>query len=120
MNENDLKDFGKNLIRMRQEKGISREELSRRSGVSSSSLIKYEKGEREPKNSTMRRIQAALGYEPDEPIMSMPYDEIHVYQETDLRLAVTHALEDLNVLGLKKVSDYIDDLIIIGKYRKWG
>lgn len=118
MNKSNLSTFGKNLIRIRQEKGITREELSRRSGVSSSSLIKYERGEREPKNSTLRRIQEALGFEPDEPIFTYELPEYHIFKEEDLRLSVANALEDLNSFGLQKISDYIDDLMIISKYRK--
>ena len=45
---------------IREEKGISKNELSQRSGLSRSAILKIEKGERRPTVATMYRLCKAL------------------------------------------------------------
>ena len=49
------------LKEVRKEKGMSRAELSVRSGVSYKLLWEYENGRREPSLATLRKITKALG-----------------------------------------------------------
>lgn len=113
----NLSEFSKALKRKRLLKDLTKKELAEKCGVSPSSIGKYESGIREPKASTRRKLEEILGTI-EEPTMDIPYDEIHVYNEIDLRQSVIKRLDNINVLGLKRISDYLDDIDRIEKYRK--
>jgi len=55
VNEQSIK-FGKALLRLRENKGISKEELSEKSGVSLCSLDRYEKGLNVPTVRTLNKL----------------------------------------------------------------
>ncbi len=52
------------LRRARERKVLSMREVSRLSGVANDGIIAYERGEQEPRPSTVRKLAAALGVEP--------------------------------------------------------
>lgn len=59
---NPLKPYvGPALRRLRAERGFSQAEISRRSGLSTSRMSRYESGETEPSLSSLKRILDALG-----------------------------------------------------------
>lgn len=56
-------DFGSRLRQLREEAGISCNELARRSGVSDGMISRLERGERTPTLDTARKLARALGQE---------------------------------------------------------
>lgn len=54
------------LLRMRNERAWSREELAARTGISRDSIAKYENGERSPKPDKLRALCEMLDCEPAE------------------------------------------------------
>ncbi len=52
------------LRRARERKVLSMRELSRLSGVANDGIIAYERGDQEPRPSTIRKLAAALGIDP--------------------------------------------------------
>src|SRR5829696_546236 len=55
--------FGKNLRRVREERGISQTELFKRSGVAQSTISELEHGKRRPHRGTVGTLAEALGVE---------------------------------------------------------
>ncbi len=55
-----MPDIGKNIKRIRKEKGVSQKELAERLGTSPQNLAQYENGKRTPKIDTLRKIASAL------------------------------------------------------------
>ncbi len=56
----DEHSFGTNLRRIREEAGLSQEELMGEAGVHRTQISEYERGERVPKLITLERISRAL------------------------------------------------------------
>jgi transcriptional regulator with XRE-family HTH domain len=56
---------GSVLLDWRERRSYTQEELARRSGVDTSSIGAYERGERKPKGEKLARICVALGLEPE-------------------------------------------------------
>lgn len=52
--------FGDRLKEIRKKKGLSQKELGQRLGVSQAMIAQYEKGDRNPKLETVKKIAAAL------------------------------------------------------------
>jgi transcriptional regulator with XRE-family HTH domain len=59
-----LGDFGKNLRAARVELGLSQEEIADRSGVPQGEISRIERGERDPRVSTVLRLAKAIGFAP--------------------------------------------------------
>lgn len=55
-----MPDIGKNIKKIRKEKGVSQKQLAERLGTSPQNLAQYENGKRTPKIDTLRKIAAAL------------------------------------------------------------
>ena len=54
-------DFGTNLKRIREEAGLSQEDLMDLAGVHRTQISEYERGKRVPKVGTVERLSRALG-----------------------------------------------------------
>ena len=59
-----IKAFGKNLKRLREQKGITQEALAFKSEIARSQVIRFEQGERSPTLSTILALAGGLGVEP--------------------------------------------------------
>lgn len=59
-------DFGKNLRAARRRRGLTQEEVSELSGVIQSDVSLIERGERDPRASTIRKLAAAVDVSPGE------------------------------------------------------
>lgn len=53
--------IGENIRLHRKEKGLTQEELGELVGISGVAVMRYEKGQREPKQETLLKISKALG-----------------------------------------------------------
>ncbi|MBB6498964.1 helix-turn-helix domain-containing protein [Pedobacter cryoconitis] len=64
-NERDiLKEFGKNLKKLREERDLSFREFSRLSGVNTGDIVKYENGESGPNILTLKKLAIGLKVHP--------------------------------------------------------
>ena len=54
------------LKNYRQFRGLSREELAKKVGISSETLARYEREEREPNATVMKKLAVALGVTPND------------------------------------------------------
>ena len=52
--------FKNNIVKIRKEKGISQKQLSKIMGIQEPMLCEIEKGRKDPRISTVKRISAAL------------------------------------------------------------
>lgn len=53
--------IGENIKRIRKERGLTQEELGKSIDISGVAIMRYEKGQREPKIETIKKIASALG-----------------------------------------------------------
>ncbi len=64
--------FGRNVRRMREEAGLSQEELAFRAGMKRTYLSDLERGTRNPSIRALGRLAEALGTNPDAMLSSSP------------------------------------------------
>jgi transcriptional regulator with XRE-family HTH domain len=58
--------LGRNLRSAREERGLTQEEVARRSGVHATEVSRIEAGKRDPRVSTVERLAAAVNLPPGE------------------------------------------------------
>ncbi len=61
----DPESFGRNLRTLRAFKGMGQDKLAERSGINRTSISLLENGYRRPRRSTVEKLAAALGVEPE-------------------------------------------------------
>lgn len=124
---------GQNIKRIRNEKGITQKKLSELTGIAEVTIRKYESGKIIPKSGNLFKLANGLDVLPSELNEILKWNEsvdlTHLQQEANIfDLLITKYGEDtastindflsLNDEGQRKVSDYIDDLMLMQKYRK--
>lgn len=57
--------FGRRLRELREERGVSQQELERRSGIAHQTIHHYEHGDGSPNWTTVLKLARALGVTPD-------------------------------------------------------
>lgn len=57
-------DLGKNLLAARKRLGLTQEEVSNRSGVQAGEISRIERGERDPRVSTLKKLADAVEMPP--------------------------------------------------------
>jgi transcriptional regulator with XRE-family HTH domain len=62
--------LGRNLRAVREELGLTQEQVSQRSGVQAGEVSRIERGMRDPKVSTLERLAAAVEVEPGDLLRS--------------------------------------------------
>ncbi len=67
-----MEHVGELIRRMRDEAGMTQEELAIEAGVSPTTLVRIEKGAARPRGKTLAKISAALGVEPGELVSFHP------------------------------------------------
>lgn len=99
-----MADFAQNLVRVRTQKNISQETLSRKSGVSQAAISMIEKGQRSPSEQTMNLLANALRV----PLSDLLQDnEKKPASETDrLKEEITDLLLDLPEDDLNQMLEY--------------
>ena len=100
-----MSDLGKELIRIRKEKGFSIREVSKRSGVSHPYISQLETGKnKNPSPDILVKIAKALKLEPSEVIYLAGYDELY-----DV-VKYGEALKDFSSWDDKYTIEYLKDL----------
>ena len=69
MDERFISVDGRGLRRARRDRALSQQDLSAATGVAQATLSDLERGKREARASTLRKLAAALGVEPKELMM---------------------------------------------------
>ncbi len=65
-NQSFIDAFGKHLKKLREERGLSQEELANKSNMAFSQIGRFERGVRSPTLSTIAALATGLGVEPKE------------------------------------------------------
>lgn len=125
---------GERIKKIRLEKGMTQQDLAKRTGINDANIRKYEGGRQNPKLETLERIAAALEVDPyylvfgDEKIQSNDTISITEFRgefnadkmkEDILRNALDDTMKKYNSLnsrGKEKANDYITDLTKIDEY----
>lgn len=104
---------GENIKRHRNEKGLTQEELGNLLGISGVAIMRYEKGQREPKQETLIKIAKVLGVHLrdllDQSIWE-EFDRQHADEigETNKYLSFLRLLEDMGFTVSKQVTKWHD------------
>jgi Predicted transcriptional regulator with C-terminal CBS domains len=96
--------IGKNIRKLRKAKNITQKELGRLIGVSESQIGQYEKGYRNPKLETLKKIARAL---------EVPYTYLldHEPQKDPFLNELLEIFSQLNITNKKKAIDYLKLLL---------
>lgn len=95
--------FGKNIRRMRQDKGWSQFQLSEKTGIKVGHISKLEQDEGDPKLSTLHKLMDALGCSPDSLLMDLEKMNIDAMLKQTLERAMN--LPDVNKAAIIEVVD---------------
>lgn len=103
------------LKELRINRGLQQKEIADKIGVSPASYSLYERGEREPSIATLKNLAYLFNVTLD----SLLENEINIIEPSldELRNEVADLRYSLNEKGLRKVADYMYDLIEIKKYK---
>jgi transcriptional regulator with XRE-family HTH domain len=100
---------------LRLEKGLSQEALGNLVGVQKSAINKYEKGRVvNIKRSTLQKLADALGVSPAELLDDTETEIVLTPNESTL----LNLYRELNDEGQEKATDYVEDLVWSGRYKK--
>ena len=95
--------FGKNVRRMRQDRGWNQLQLSERTGIRVGHISKLEQDEGDPKLSTLYKLMDAFGCSPDSLLMDMEKMNIDAMLKQTLERAMN--LPDVNKAAIIEVVD---------------
>lgn len=114
--------FGEKMKRLRNEKGLSQQELGKKLGIKQQTVAQYEKVPYTPKYDTVRRIAEALNC----PINALVESET-MFQRDDVADSLIYGgiisrvsdnMTKLTFEAMNKVEEYTKDLLEAPKYRK--
>ncbi len=114
--------FGEKMKRLRNERGLSQQELGKKLGIKQQTVAQYEKVPYTPKYDTVSRIAEALNC----PITALVESET-VFQREDVADSllydgvisrVSDNMTKLTFEAMGKVEEYTKDLLEAPKYRK--
>lgn len=89
--------IGENIRFHRKEKGLTQEELGELLGISGVAVMRYEKGQREPKQETLLKIAKVLGVHPRD-LMDQSIWEEFDRQHPEIAEQAKHGLEIIHFL----------------------
>lgn len=128
----------KQLRKIRKERGLTQEQLARRSGIPRPNISKYEQGERDPHEATATKLADALGVTVDDlraddspywldqarrmaerlerstATADMTVYEVARVEARSLLSSLRHWLPDLSPSQQREAFDLVDRLILVG------
>lgn len=104
------------LKEIRKKKKLTQIQLSQMAGIGVASLIRYEKGEREPDMDTTIKLANALNIHASELIDNDLQKTLNLWAQQLPKSQLLEAFDNLTEEGQSKVIDYAND--ITPKYKK--
>lgn len=106
--------IGENIRLHRKEKGLTQEELGELVGISGVAVMRYEKGQREPKQETLLKIAKALGVHLRDLIDQSIWEEFDTQHSEAVKqvnegLAVINFLESMGFTLSEQVTKWHDE-----------
>ena len=123
----DMKELGKNIRATRKMKGLTQEELAKKTDLSTMSIRRYEAGERVITEGTLQRIAAALNVEwlelvPEGQRAGMVIEHIRKKLRDEKPVTpkdrVEAAFERLSPEGQQAAAERLEELALLEKYQK--
>lgn len=112
--EQSEENIGKRIRDARKAAGMTQAELADKLGISYQGITQWENGLRNPKYESLCKIADAIGITVGE-LMGRPEES---GCEESKKIIEIDGYERLNQLGKEKVKAFVDDLLLISKYRK--
>lgn len=136
-----MTDYGQMIKKAREEAGITQEALGKAIGVSGVTIMRYEKGQRNPSSKVIGEIAEVLG----EPFLKLflaasdefmaktkerlrklnsleweevPFDRVHADQQAHLENRMKQAFSALNEVGQKVACERVEELAKIDDYKR--
>lgn len=115
--------MGQLIKAARERAGMTQEELGKKIGVTGVAIMRYEKGQRQPRLAQLQAIAAALGVPVQELISDWEavdkeeFKRVFIYGE-GIKDRIDAALDRLNDEGQEKAAERVEELTEIPKYQK--
>lgn len=115
--------MGQLIKAARERAGMTQEELGKKIGVTGVAIMRYEKGQRQPRLAQLQAIASALGVPVQELISDWEavdkeeFKRVFIYGE-GIKDRIDAALDRLNDEGQEKAAERVEELTEIPKYQK--
>ena len=111
--------FASRLRQAREQSGLTQQDLAEKLGVTKSAIGNYENGVSSPKWDVLLKIFDVLQVEPKFLYQdSFSFDSADPVVLTPQQSALLSSFDQLNEEGQQKAVDYVDDLVLTGRYKK--
>ena len=111
--------FASRLRQAREQSGLTQQDLAEKLGVTKSAIGNYENGVSSPKWDVLLKIFDVLQVEPNFLYQdSFSLDSADPVVLTPQQSALLSSFDQLNEEGQQKAIDYVDDLVLTGRYKK--
>lgn len=111
--------FASRLRQAREQSGLTQQDLAEKLGVTKSAVGNYENGVSSPKWDVLLKIFDILMVEPNFLYQdSFSLDLSEKVTLTPQQSALLSSFDQLNEEGQQKAVDYVDDLVLTGRYKK--
>ena len=111
--------FASRLRQAREQSGLTQQDLAEKLGITKSAIGNYENGVSSPKWDVLLKIFDVLKVEPNffyQDSFSLETPETSPL--TPQQSALLFSFDLLNEEGQQKALDYVDDLVLTGRYKK--
>ncbi len=111
--------FASRLRQAREQSGLTQLDLAEKLGVTKSAIGNYENGVSSPKWDVLLKIFDVLQVEPNFLYQdSFLLDDPKSSSLTPQQSALLSSFDQLNAEGQQKAVDYVEDLVLTGRYKK--
>ena len=111
--------FASRLRQAREQSGLTQQDLAEKLGITKSAIGNYENGVSSPKWDVLLKIFDVLKVEPNFLYQdSFSLETLETSPLTPQQSALLSSFDLLNEEGQQKALDYVDDLVLTGRYKK--
>ena len=111
--------FASRLRQAREQSGLTQQDLAEKLGITKSAIGNYENGVSSPKWDVLLKIFDVLKVEPNFLYQdSFSLETPETSSLTPQQSALLSSFDLLNEEGQQKALDYVDDLVLTGRYKK--
>ena len=113
--------FASRLRQAREQSGLTQQDLAEKLGITKSAIGNYENGVSSPKWDVLLKIFDVLKVEPNFLYQdSFSLETPETSPLTPQQSALLSSFDLLNEEGQQKALDYVDDLVLTGRYKKYA